>query len=109
MATNITSDQQCLIVDENDNPPTYQDATGQGYGTFIDPTATNALPYSYGFGSQPPTVIVLGGCPACKVGMLETEFTCMGLCCAIFLFPIGILCCLGLRQRRCNFCGAIFD
>ncbi len=41
--------------------------------------------------------------------MLDTEFTCMGLCCAIFCFPIGILCCLALRQRRCNFCGAIFD
>ena len=30
MATNTVSDQQRLIVDENDNPPTYQDATNQG-------------------------------------------------------------------------------
>ncbi|UJR20542.1 hypothetical protein I4U23_023669 [Adineta vaga] len=115
MATNIVSDQQRLIVDEDDNPPTYQDATSQIYGTFNDSSilaiTTNTSPYPYAFGSQQqqPTVIVLGGCPACKVGMLDTEFTCAGLCCAIFLFPIGILCCLALRQRRCNFCGAIFD
>ena len=30
MASNIISDQQHLIADENDNPPTYQDATNQG-------------------------------------------------------------------------------
>ncbi len=26
----MSADQQRLIVDENDNPPTYQDATNQG-------------------------------------------------------------------------------
>ncbi|CAF0848565.1 unnamed protein product [Adineta ricciae] len=110
MATDTVSDQQRLIVDENDNPPTYQDATNQGYGTFIGPLVNGSAPYPYAYASQQqPTVIVVGGCPACKIGMLDTEFTCAGLCCAIFLFPLGILCCLALRQRRCNFCGAIFD
>ncbi|CAF0963902.1 unnamed protein product [Rotaria sp. Silwood1] len=110
MSSNIITDQQCLIGDENDNPPTYQDATNQRYGTFTNQsTTTNISSYPYILGSQQPTVIILGGCPACKVGMLDTEFTCLGLCCAIFCFPIGILCCLALRQRRCNFCGAILD
>jgi len=36
------------------------------YGTFIDPSTTAN---SYAFGSQQPTVIILGGCPACKVGI----------------------------------------
>lgn len=53
-------------------------------------------------------VIFVGGCPACRVGVLEDDFTCLGVCLAIFLFPLGILCCLALRQRRCPNCGAIF-
>ncbi|XP_077976318.1 membrane protein BRI3-like [Styela clava] len=58
---------------------------------------------------QPPTsVVVVGGCPACRVGVLEDDFTCCGVCCAIIFFPIGILCCLAMRQRRCPNCGAIF-
>jgi hypothetical protein len=30
MSSNIISDQQHLIVGENEDPPTYQDATSQG-------------------------------------------------------------------------------
>jgi len=55
-----------------------------------------------------PQVIVVGGCPACRTGVLEDDFTCLGVCCAIFFFPIGILCCLAMRQRRCPNCGAVF-
>ncbi|CAH1273830.1 membrane protein BRI3-like [Branchiostoma lanceolatum] len=58
---------------------------------------------------QPTTsVVVVGGCPACRVGVLEDDYTCLGICCAIAFFPIGLLCCLALRQRRCPNCGAIF-
>ncbi|XP_059835003.1 membrane protein BRI3 [Hemitrygon akajei] len=60
---------------------------------------------------QQPTaasVVVVGGCPACRVGVLEDDFTCLGVLCAIFFFPIGILFCLALRQRRCPNCGASF-
>ncbi|CAF3483213.1 unnamed protein product [Rotaria sp. Silwood1] len=110
-------EQQKAIINENEQPPPYQNTTNlDSYGTFIGhvgataaPTRTTASSYPYALGSQPPTVIVLGGCPACKVGMLETDFTCLGVCCAIFFFPIGLLCCLAMRRRRCQFCGAIFD
>jgi hypothetical protein len=39
------------------------------YGTFISPAVTTDAPSNpYAFGSQQsPTVIILGGCPACKV------------------------------------------
>ncbi|CAN0212335.1 unnamed protein product [Lampetra fluviatilis] len=59
---------------------------------------------------QPPitSVLVVGGCPACRVGVLEDEYTCLGICCAILFFPIGILLCLALRERRCPNCGAVF-
>ncbi|XP_048350104.1 brain protein I3 [Sphaerodactylus townsendi] len=54
------------------------------------------------------SVVVVGGCPACRVGVLEDTFTCLGVLCAIVFFPIGILFCLALRQRRCPNCGATF-
>ncbi|XP_046351662.1 brain protein I3-like isoform X2 [Haliotis rufescens] len=59
--------------------------------------------------SQPTSqVVVVGGCPACRVGILEDDFTCLGVLCAILFFPLGILCCLAMRQRRCANCGAIY-
>uniref|UniRef100_A0A182P8A7 Membrane protein BRI3 n=1 Tax=Anopheles epiroticus TaxID=199890 RepID=A0A182P8A7_9DIPT len=62
---------------------------------------------------QPPAVIsqqiiVVNGCPACRIGMLEDDYSCLGIFCAIFFFPIGILACLALRNRRCTNCGAQF-
>ncbi|XP_020392833.1 brain protein I3 [Stegostoma tigrinum] len=109
---------------------------GQTYGT-IPPPGYQPPPYSYpasGYvppapaGIQPPvcpgsnysntytiiqqpaaaSVVVVGGCPACRVGVLEDDFTCLGVLCAILFFPIGILFCLALRQRRCPNCGASF-
>lgn len=56
----------------------------------------------------PTEIIVIGGCPACRIGMLEDDFTCLGVCCAIFFFPVGILCCLALKNKRCTNCGAQF-
>ncbi|XP_021957145.1 brain protein I3 [Folsomia candida] len=53
-------------------------------------------------------VIIVGGCPACRVGVLEDNFSCLGVLCAIMFFPLGILCCLALRDKRCTNCGAIF-
>lgn len=54
-------------------------------------------------------IIVTDICHFFQIGILETDFTCLGVMCAIFLFPIGILCCLGLREKRCSNCGAQFD
>ncbi|XP_060534864.1 membrane protein BRI3-like [Cylas formicarius] len=55
-----------------------------------------------------PEVIIIGACPACRVGVLEDDFTCLGLLCAILFFPLGILCCLAMREKRCSNCGANF-
>lgn len=70
-------------------------------------------PIGYGTISQPsiavPTeIIIINGCPACRIGVLEDDYTCLGICCAIFLFPLGILCCLALKNKRCTNCGAQF-
>ncbi|XP_058123992.1 membrane protein BRI3 [Anopheles ziemanni] len=53
-------------------------------------------------------IIVVNGCPACRIGMLEDDYSCLGIFCAIFFFPLGILVCLALRNRRCTNCGAQF-
>lgn len=68
-----------------------------------------------GYPMPPPqqtTVIVQGPapgfCPSCRSGTVTREFTCCGICCAIFFFPIGILCCLCMRENRCTVCRARF-
>jgi hypothetical protein len=80
------------------------------------PPAAGAVPsYNQGHSSHTnvhvhPTqaVVLVGGCPACRVGVLEEDFTCLGVLCAILFFPLGILCCLAMRQRRCSHCAAVF-
>ncbi|CAH1638841.1 unnamed protein product [Spodoptera littoralis] len=73
------------------------------------PPGTGFVP-NYGATSIiiPPPIIAVGACPACRVGILEDDFTCLGILCAILFFPIGILCCLALKNRRCSNCGALF-
>ncbi|XP_063171238.1 membrane protein BRI3 [Candoia aspera] len=94
-------------------PPPYPFPPGPGAG-YAAPSGP--LPHNYPNTTctiiqQPPpitSVVVVGGCPACRVGVLEDTFTCLGVLCAIVFFPIGILFCLALRQRTCPNCGATF-
>ena len=46
-------------------------------------------------------------CPACHQNVLMDEYTCCGLFWAVFCFPVGILCCLGLAKKRCVSCGFV--
>ncbi|KAK3582689.1 hypothetical protein CHS0354_013037 [Potamilus streckersoni] len=87
-------------------PPAGSYAQGSKVPSYMGPQS------SYGtitVTQHPQTqVILVGGCPSCRVGVLEDDFTCLGVLCAIIFFPIGILCCLAMRQRRCPNCGAVF-
>lgn len=81
-----------------------------GYTPYgVPPPGTGYVP-NYGATNIiiPPPIIAVGACPACRVGILEDDFTCLGILCAILFFPIGILCCLALKNRRCSNCGALF-
>ncbi|XP_053132767.1 brain protein I3 [Hemicordylus capensis] len=94
-------------------PPPYPYPTGAaaGYVVPAGPPPHNYPNTTYTIIQQPASttsVVVVGGCPACRVGVLEDTFTCLGVLCAIVFFPIGILFCLALRQRRCPNCGATF-
>ncbi|XP_062264573.1 brain protein I3 [Platichthys flesus] len=70
--------------------------------------AVSQQPYTGTYTIIQPSVVVVGGCPACRVGVLEDDFTCLGILCAIFFFPLGVLFCFALRQRRCPNCGTTF-
>ena len=68
--------------------PGYQSGAPPGY----QPLPGQMGPYA----GQPITVtttnvVVVGGCPACRVGILEDDFTLLGVCCAILFFPLGKL------------------
>ncbi|XP_015420629.1 PREDICTED: brain protein I3 [Myotis davidii] len=54
------------------------------------------------------SIVVVGGCPVCRVGVLEDSFTFLGILLAIVFFPFGFICCFALRKRRCPNCGANF-
>lgn len=88
------------------NPPNIPIQPAPTYGTMTGVTVT-----------QPVTpdqrivineIISVNACPVCRIGMLEEGFTACGLCCAIFFFPVGILCCLLMREKSCSNCGARF-
>ncbi|KAK3728461.1 hypothetical protein QZH41_002323 [Actinostola sp. cb2023] len=101
-------------------PPGYQGGAPPGYqGGNAPPVYQSGGPPGYQGGSAPPGyqtvptttthVIVRGGnCPACNIGHTNTEFTILGICLAIVFFPIGILCCLLLTEKRCNNCGMTY-
>ncbi|KAF7662197.1 hypothetical protein LDENG_00242930 [Lucifuga dentata] len=89
-------------------PPPYPYPDGQGLPAAQMGPAVSQQPYSTTYTIVQPSVVVVGGCPACRVGVLEDDFTCLGILCAIFFFPLGILFCFALRQRRCPNCGATF-
>jgi len=105
-------------------PPNYEQAmagTPSGYHHSIGPPTSPEFvqPVDYGTSGssispmQPniphQQIIVIGGCPACRIGSLEEHMTLLGILCGIFFFPIGIICCLTLTERKCTNCGAKFD
>ncbi|KAJ3600360.1 hypothetical protein NHX12_031345 [Muraenolepis orangiensis] len=90
------------------SPPPYQYHDGQGFHAPQMGPAIAQQPYSGTYTIIQPSIVVVGGCPACRVGVLEDDFTCLGIMCALLFFPLGILFCFALRQRSCPNCGATF-
>ncbi|KAI8838038.1 hypothetical protein BJ741DRAFT_150410 [Chytriomyces cf. hyalinus JEL632] len=62
--------------------------------------------------SQYPVAVVYiphnGFCASGGEHVLDHSFTTLGVCLGVLFFPVGILCCLGLRETRCVKCGSLF-
>lgn len=79
--------------------------------SYNDPNYGGAPPPPYGgagYGPPPGTTVIvqsIGNCPSCRQGNLVTNMTCLGVCCAIVFFPIGLVCLFLLTEQRCPVCG----
>jgi len=49
-----------------------------------------------------------GTCPQCKAGQITSNFTCCGITLAICFFPLGLLCCWFMQEKKCNNCNATY-
>ena len=81
--------------------PGYQGGAPPGYQPVSAVVQTQPAEASY-------ICVTPGNCPACHVGYLGDSYTCLGLCLAVCFFPLGILCCLALTEKRCTNCGMTF-
>ncbi|XP_026482045.1 brain protein I3-like isoform X2 [Ctenocephalides felis] len=48
-------------------------------------------------------------CPNCGVGFVTDNYSCCAVCLGACCFPLGLLCCLGMKERSCVNCGAAFN
>ncbi|XP_052778459.1 brain protein I3-like [Mya arenaria] len=96
-------------------PPSAYPPPGQNY-----PPPGQAYNYPQGYGQPQPaygshpnsTVIVtqagvvgIGNCPHCRRGFIRDQYSPIGLVLAICFFPLGIICCVLMAEKRCNSCG----
>uniref|UniRef100_A0A8D9BM23 Membrane protein BRI3 n=1 Tax=Cacopsylla melanoneura TaxID=428564 RepID=A0A8D9BM23_9HEMI len=104
-------------------PPPYTPGPQPLYPELLPPPAFNPYPppkydttvpiYTqprfYGATYQiatPREIFIIGRCPICGVGKVEEYYSCLGLTCAIFCFPLGLIPCLLLKDKICTNCGA---
>uniref|UniRef100_A0A3Q1GGW2 Membrane protein BRI3 n=1 Tax=Acanthochromis polyacanthus TaxID=80966 RepID=A0A3Q1GGW2_9TELE len=91
---------------------TQQPPPHQQHNFPMSPTVSQQ-PYSRMYTISQQSEVVVGNCPTCRVGVLEDDFSCLGILtailCAIFFFPLGILFIFAVRQRRCPSCGTTFS
>eukprot|EP00118_Oscarella_pearsei_P026403 m.309854 g.309854 ORF g.309854 m.309854 type:complete len:105 (+) comp48290_c0_seq1:124-438(+) len=86
------------------NPPRYAQI-------YVQPPSAAAYSETGGYQTAArsrQTGFVPGLCPGCQRGVLVTSFTPLGVLCACFLFPIGIICCLAFSSKRCPVCHGRF-
>merc|ERR1739838_338812 len=64
---------------------------------------------------QQPTGIIIPGivqgtgtCPTCRMGNLESSFTVCGIVLGVLFFPLGVLCCFLMMEKKCTNCGSTF-
>ncbi|XP_078349161.1 uncharacterized protein LOC144634080 [Oculina patagonica] len=102
----------------NTGPQGYQQGYQQGPPPITNAPGTGYMP-NYQGGAPPeyqpipvqpvPTtnVYARGICQACHREALQDEFTVLGICLAILFFPLGLICCFCLTEKRCTYCGTV--
>ena len=106
-ATNNTSKYQSDgYFNQNGYQPIPQ--ASPSYGSYQNVSYQNPTYQQTYISTQPAVIIVGSGCPACRIGILENDFTLIGILLAIFFFPLGLIFCCLLRVKRCTHCGAVF-
>lgn len=96
-------------------PPYSQKAGGEGApptGFNVPQGSTEHMAAPTPVSLQPAATHVVvvqqqGSCPVCKMGYVREEFTLCGMFMAIVFFPLGLICCLLMRVRRCSHCRAV--
>ncbi|XP_045607201.2 membrane protein BRI3 [Procambarus clarkii] len=93
-------------------PPPYSASPPIRFQPHTQTVYMQQQPHSSVVTTQPmmaPVILMAGGnCPACRAGILRNDFTCCGIWIAVLFFPLGILCCFLMMERRCTHCGLTF-
>jgi len=75
------------------------------------PYYQHPAPYPQPIPGQTTVVMPLMGVQDCPAGghhAIQEEFTPCGICLGVCFFPIGILCCLLMREHKCVKCNQLF-
>ncbi|KAJ3033190.1 hypothetical protein HDV00_006660 [Rhizophlyctis rosea] len=97
-------------------PPATPDAAHAQYPAYAaSPVTPHGAPYvGHPQAGQPQHTVVymqappgVGACPQGGPHQPQKEFTVCGWIMAIIFFPIGVLCCFAMQEKRCMKCNAL--
>ena len=91
-------------MEGNDAPPQYA-APQQQHAT--PPPQQFAAPAQAQYAQPPQHTVVVAGNGRCPHNRTLDSFTGCGIVTAVLLFPVGLICCLLMPQKRCGDCGSI--
>ncbi|KAH3866492.1 brain protein I3-like [Dreissena polymorpha] len=105
-------------------PGYYSQPAGPGYYSQPAPQPIGQYPYTQApnphvqnmFQAQQNTTVAVisagnartGNCPHCGQGILIKRYSTCGILLAILLFPVGVLFCLCMEEKRCTHCNCSF-
>jgi len=92
----------------NAQPPVYPSSSPETQSFLVSASPSDA-PFSSSFAVDGFGGLAVGPCAAGGGHEIVDEFTACGLVCGIVLFPVGLICCLTMKDRTCMQCGMKFD
>ncbi|XP_052772454.1 brain protein I3-like isoform X2 [Mya arenaria] len=92
-------------------PPPYEVTQQSSYGydqTQAPPQQGHTAQTTTVIATSPTIVVGPGRCGACGQGIITESYTILGIVLAVLFFPLGVICCLMMTERRCGACGATY-